>query len=164
VSELQRLRLDHAAALLAFERENRTYFAASIPDRGDDYFANFTARHRDLLAEQAAGLHHFHVLVDGDGQVLGRINLVDVSGGTAELGYRIARRAAGQGLATTGVAQACELAFTEYGLDSLRARTTLDNVRSRAVLARTGFVPTEEIVLGGRPGLAYARELRQRAA
>ncbi|MEV4065036.1 hypothetical protein [Nonomuraea dietziae] len=38
--ELQRLRSDHASALLAFERENRAYFAASIPDRGDAYFAS----------------------------------------------------------------------------------------------------------------------------
>ncbi|GHO42298.1 hypothetical protein KSX_04610 [Ktedonospora formicarum] len=32
--ELQLVRLDHAPALLAFERENRAYFAAVIPDRG----------------------------------------------------------------------------------------------------------------------------------
>jgi [ribosomal protein S5]-alanine N-acetyltransferase len=37
---LQRLRRDHAAALLAFELESRAFFAASIPDRGDDYFAS----------------------------------------------------------------------------------------------------------------------------
>src|SRR5688572_7723589 len=35
--ELQRLRLGHAPALLAFEQANRAYLAASIPDRGDDY-------------------------------------------------------------------------------------------------------------------------------
>ena len=51
--ELQPLRLDHGPALLAFERENRAYFAASIPDRGDDYFATFAERHRELLAWQA---------------------------------------------------------------------------------------------------------------
>jgi hypothetical protein len=45
-AELQLLRADHAQALLGFETENRAYFAASIPDRGDDYFANFYAWHR----------------------------------------------------------------------------------------------------------------------
>jgi hypothetical protein len=49
---LERLRLDHAPLVLAFERENRAYFAASIPDRGDDYFAHFESRHRALLAER----------------------------------------------------------------------------------------------------------------
>ncbi|MFD5204837.1 GNAT family N-acetyltransferase, partial [Streptomyces sp. NPDC058375] len=51
MTSISRLRCDHAEALLAFERENRTYFAASISDRGDDYFAEFTERHRVLLAE-----------------------------------------------------------------------------------------------------------------
>jgi ribosomal-protein-alanine N-acetyltransferase len=45
-AELQLLRADHAQALLGFETENRAFFAASIPDRGDDYFANFYAWHR----------------------------------------------------------------------------------------------------------------------
>ncbi|MFD7444592.1 GNAT family N-acetyltransferase [Streptomyces sp. NPDC059909] len=158
--ELQRLRLDHAPALLAFEQENRAYFAASIPDRGDDYFTEFDARHSDLLAEQAAGLHFFHVLVGSGGDVLGRVNLIDVADDAAELGYRIAEKAAGQGLATSAVRQVCVLAAAEYGLTSLRAVTTLDNAASRAVLARTGFVPAGEIVLCGRPGMSYVRELR----
>ncbi|BCJ76109.1 hypothetical protein CS0771_56530 [Catellatospora sp. IY07-71] len=142
-----------------FEQENREYFAASIPDRGDAYFTEFAARHAALLAEQDAGLCHFHLLVDAGGAVLGRINLVDVADGAAELGYRIARAAAGRGLATAGVARVCELAAGDYGLTSLRAVTTLDNTGSRAVLARSGFTPTAEIVLDGRPGLTYVRDL-----
>ncbi|MFF4352957.1 GNAT family N-acetyltransferase [Streptomyces sp. NPDC001530] len=157
---LERLRLDHAPALLAFERENREYFAASIPDRGDAYFADFDARHRELLADQAAGLHFFHLVVDGSGAVLGRVNLIGVADGSAELGYRIAERAAGQGLATAAVREVCALAVAEYGLRTLRAVTTLDNAGSRAVLARTGFVPAGDIQLNGRPGLRFVRELR----
>ncbi|WP_406340889.1 GNAT family N-acetyltransferase [Streptomyces sp. NBC_00648] len=157
--QLQRLRLDHAPALLEFERENRAYFAASVPDRGDDYFAHFDARHDELLAEQAAGLHFFHLLVGSGGEVLGRVNLVDVADGSADLGYRIAERAAGRGLATAGVREACALAAAEYGLTGLRAATTLDNAASRAVLARTGFTPCGETELGGRPGLRFERNL-----
>ena len=41
--DLQLVRLDHAPALLVFERENRAYFAASIPDRGDEFFAELNA-------------------------------------------------------------------------------------------------------------------------
>jgi ribosomal-protein-alanine N-acetyltransferase len=159
--ELQRLRLDHAFALLAFEQENRAYFAASVPDRGDDYFAHFGARHDDLLAEQAAGLHHFHVLVGSGGEVLGRVNLIDVANGSAELGYRIAEKAAHQGLATTAVRRICILAAAQYGLTTLRAVTTLDNAGSRAVLTHTEFVPTGDIVLDGRPGLRYVRNLSE---
>ncbi|GHC61421.1 GNAT family N-acetyltransferase [Streptomyces flavofungini] len=161
--ELQRLRPDHAPALLAFERENRAYFAASVPDRGDAYFAEFDARHAALLAEQETGACHFHVLVGGDGEIFGRVNLVDVADGAAELGYRIAEKAARQGLATSAVEKVCALAATEYGLTSLRASTTLDNPGSEAVLARCGFVPAGETELDGRPGITYTRDLTGRA-
>lgn len=161
--ELQLLRLDHAPALLAFEQENRAFFAASIPDRGDSYFTDFAERHGDLLTEQGAGLVYFHVLVSGDGsttdEVIGRFNLVDVADGSADLGYRMAEKAAGKGLATEAVRQLCVLAAQTYGLTTLRAMTTNDNLASRAVLARTGFVATGEIELSGRPGTTYIRTL-----
>ncbi|WP_327121716.1 GNAT family N-acetyltransferase [Streptomyces sp. NBC_01341] len=161
MTALQRLRPDHAPALLVFERENRAYFAASIPDRGDEYFTGFASRHAELLAEQAAGMHHFHILADDDGAVLGRVNLVDVAEGSAELGYRIAERAAGRGLATAAVREVCELAVSQYGLIGLTARTTRDNEGSRTVLARTGFVEAGTIALMGKPGLRFDRDLAE---
>ncbi|MFI1069410.1 GNAT family N-acetyltransferase [Streptomyces puniciscabiei] len=157
--EIQLLRPAHAPALLAFEQENRAYFAASVPDRGDDYFARFDERHRALLAEQQAGVCYFHVLVGTDGEVLGRINLVDVADGGADLGYRIAERAAGRGLATWAVREICGLAAHRYGLTVLRAAARLDNPASRAVLARSGFTVVGETRLSGRPGLTYLRSL-----
>lgn len=94
---LEPLRADHADALLAFERENRAYFARTVPDRGDAYFTpeGFAARHRALLAEQHAGVCRFHVVLAERGDVVGRVNLVDLADGGAELGYRVGERAAG---------------------------------------------------------------------
>ncbi|MDQ3785664.1 MAG: GNAT family N-acetyltransferase, partial [Actinomycetota bacterium] len=157
---IERLRPDHAAKVLVFERENRAYFAASVPDRGDDYFTEFQQRFDGLLAEQEAGVCHFHVVVDDKGAVLGRVNLVDVAGGSAELGFRIAEKAAGQGLATASVNQLCTTAARDYGLRTLRASAATDNAGSRAVLTRVGFVPTgEEVVLSGKPGHRYLLSL-----
>lgn len=136
--ELQLVRPDHARALLAFEQENRAYFAASVPDRGDAYFAGFAERHSQLLAWQADGTDFFHVLVEEDGAIVGRVNLVEAAGGSAELGFRIAERAAGRGLATAAVRQVCALAVAEYGLSVLRAAARVDNAGSRTVLIRTG--------------------------
>ncbi|UCM90609.1 GNAT family N-acetyltransferase [Streptomyces marincola] len=164
---LQLLRTDHAPALLAFERENREWFAASVPDRGEEYFARFDERHRALLAEQEAGTCWFHVLVDAAGGIVGRVNLVDAADGGADLGYRIARRAAGRGLATRAVRDVCGLAARRYGLRTLRAATTLDNpdnTASRAVLARAGFTVTGETLLGGSPGLTFRRDLHDLGA
>ncbi len=158
--DLQLVRLDHAPALLAFERENRAYFAASIPDRGDEFFAEFDTQHAQLLARQAAGADYFHLLVAEDGEVVGRVNLLEVADGSAELGYRIAQRVAGQGLATAAVGKVRELAATKYGLTRLRARVTLDNPASRKVLEHNGFVAVGELTLNGKPARSYICELR----
>ncbi|MEO3779209.1 GNAT family N-acetyltransferase [Micromonospora sp. B11E3] len=157
--ELHRLAEHHAPALLRFERENRAYFARSVPDRGDAYFAGFDGRHAALLAEQAAGLCHFHVLLDDEGEVLGRFNLVDAVDGHAGLGYRVAERAAGRGLATEGVRRVCELARDAYGLRRLTAEAALSNPASLTVLRRTGFTPVGEVLLSGKPALRHVRDL-----
>ncbi|TDC29761.1 N-acetyltransferase [Micromonospora sp. 15K316] len=158
--ELQRLTAGHADALLDFERDNRAFFARSVPDRGDDYFTRFATRHAELLANQAAGLDHFHVLVDTDGSVLGRFNLVDVSAdGSADLGFRVAERVTGRGVATDAVRRVCALAREKYGLRRLYASAALDNVGSLGVLRRTGFTPVGEVVLSGRPGIRHVLEL-----
>ena len=158
--DLQLLRLDHAPALLTFEQENRAYFAASIPDRGDEFFAEFDTRYAQLLAWQAAGTDYLHVLVTERGEVVGRVNLTEVADGSAELGYRIAQKAAGQGLATAAVRKVRELAATEYGLTRLRARVTLDNPASRKVLEYNGFIAVGELTLNGKPAISYICELR----
>ncbi|GAA1534786.1 GNAT family N-acetyltransferase [Kribbella lupini] len=150
---VERVTAEHADALLRFELENREYFARVIPDRGDAYFAEFPQRHAELLAYQEAGTDHFHVLVD-DGRIVGRVNLVKIVDGTAELGYRIAESAAGRGLATWGVR---EVLGTPYGLRQITARTTADNVASQKVLARVGFLRTGEMELNGKPAYSFVR-------
>jgi [ribosomal protein S5]-alanine N-acetyltransferase len=160
--ELQRLRADHAPAVLAFELANRAYFAASISDRGDEFFEQFTEQLAALLAEQEAGTGAFHVLVAEDGSVLGRFNLVFTEDGTAELGYRVAQDVAGHGVATATVLELCQLAAARYGLRMLRAAVSRENAASQKVLAKAGFVPAgpaDPADLGGKPGTWYQRDL-----
>jgi ribosomal-protein-alanine N-acetyltransferase len=164
VTELERLRGDHAAAVLAFELENREYFAASISDRGDAFFEHFGERHAALLAEQEAGAAAFHVLVADDGRVLGRFNLRFAGPDTAELGYRVAEDAAGRGVATAAVQELCRLAATRYGLRMLRAATSAENAASQRVLVKAGFLaagPADPAHIGGRAGMWYERALRR---
>jgi ribosomal-protein-alanine N-acetyltransferase len=156
---LEPLRAEHADALLAFERENRAYFARTVPDRGDAFFtaAGFAARLRALLDEQHARVCRFHVVLGEDGELIGRVNLMDLVDGSAELGYRVGEQAAGRGVATAAVTQVCRLAAADYGLTSLTAVTTLDNPASMKVLARSGFIRVENVTVGGRPGVRYER-------
>ncbi len=160
--ELQLLNAGHAPAVLAFELANRAYFAASISDRGDEFYAQFTDRHRALLADQEAGRCACYVLVAGDGSVLGRFNLYDLEDGTAVLGYRVAKHAAGQGVATAAVRELSRLAAARHGLHTLRAATSSENVASRKVLAKAGFVPVgpaDPADIGGKSGTWYQRDL-----
>jgi [ribosomal protein S5]-alanine N-acetyltransferase len=158
--ELKRLHAGHAPAVLAFELANRAYFAASVSDRGDDFFAQFTGRYSALLAEQEAGICAFYVLVAEDGSVLGRFNLYDFEDGAARLGYRVAQHVAGRGVAT--VRELCRLAAAQHGLRTLRAATARQNVASQKVLTKAGFVavgPVDPAHLGGKPGTWYQRDL-----
>jgi [ribosomal protein S5]-alanine N-acetyltransferase len=162
VPELQLLRADHAPAVLAFELANRSYFAAFISDRGDDFFDQFTERHSALLAEQRAGAGAYYVLVAEDGSVLGRFNLYRVADGTAELGYRVAQHSAGRGLATAAVRELCRLAPARHGLRTLRAATSRENTASQKVLAKAGFIPVgpaDPADIGGKQGTWYQRDL-----
>jgi ribosomal-protein-alanine N-acetyltransferase len=159
VPELQRLRADHAPAVLAFELANRAYFATFISDRGDEFFDHFAERHSAFLAEQEAGICAFYLLVGEDGSVLGRFNLFEIADGTAELGYRVAQHVAGRGVATATVRELCQVAVTRHGLRTLKAVTTRENVASQKVLAKAGFVPVGPAEIAGKPGTWYQRDL-----
>jgi [ribosomal protein S5]-alanine N-acetyltransferase len=162
VPELQRLNAGHAPAVLTFELANRAYFAASVSDRGDDFFEQYTDRHSALLAEQEAGICAFYVLVAEDGSVLGRFNLFAIEDRTAELGYRVAQHIAGRGVATATVRELCGLAASRHGLRTLKAATARENAASLKVLTKAGFVPVgpaDPAHLGGKPGTWYQRDL-----
>ena len=160
--ELQRLRADHAPAVLAFERANRDYFAASISDRGEEFFDQFADQHRILLEEQETGIGAYYLLVDDDDSVLGRFNLFFAGDATANLGYRVAQHAVGRGVATSTVRELCRLASERHGLRTLRAATSHANIASQRVLVKAGFAPVGPAGpadLGGKEGTWYQRDL-----
>ena len=162
MAELQRLDACRALDVLAFELWNRAYFAASVPDRGDAFFDQFPAWYSGLMAEQEAGTCACYVLVGENGSILGRFDLYDVKDETAELGYRMARRFAGHGLATAAVQELCQVAPARHGLHLLKAANSDANIASQHVLLHAGFVavcPAVTAELGGMPGTWYQRDL-----
>ncbi|MGQ7786082.1 GNAT family N-acetyltransferase [Nesterenkonia sp. K-15-9-6] len=151
----------HRDRLLSFEERNREYFAQSIPDRGDDFFAQFDHRLQVLLEAQDAGIDLFHVILGPEGgqPIIGRINLTDVDAGGASLGYRVAEAAAGRGVATWAVGRICELAVGSYGLCTLTAEVSHGNVASRRVLERNGFRVQGSASWDGGTGVRLLRSL-----
>jgi len=146
-------------AVLAFELANRMYFARFITDRGDDFYERYAERHRELLLEQDSGECIFHVLVDQDGAVSGRFNLYDVVDGSAKVGYRVAQRVAGRGVATSALRELCRLAQADYGLRMLTAETISTHRASQRVLEKAGFSAAEDCEVAGQPGVRYTLRL-----
>jgi ribosomal-protein-alanine N-acetyltransferase len=125
VPKVLSLRLAHASDVLAFELANRTYFAAFVSDRGDAFCRVQRAVRRALAEREARGDADYVLVDDDDGSVPGRFNLYDIRDGTADLGYRVAERVAGRGVATAGVRELCRLAGSEHGVRRLRAHLGL---------------------------------------
>jgi RimJ/RimL family protein N-acetyltransferase len=147
---------------MAFERANRTFFARTVPDRGEAYFEHLTEHLNELVADQEAGVGAFYLLVDGDASVLGRFNMEFGAVGAAELGFRVAEHVCGRGVATATVRAVCDLASTRHGVRTLRAGAAHSNAASQRVLTKAGFVPVgpaEPADLGGEPGTWYQRDL-----
>lgn len=140
---IRTLRADDTAALLAFEIANRAWFERHIEPREPAFYSaqGVEAHIAAYLSGHAAGTWHPFVLQDMAGRIVGRANLKDIdrAAGTAEIGYRIAQDACGQGLATLAVRHLVRAAISRWQLTQLVANVYADNVGSRKVLQRCGF-------------------------
>ena len=138
---LNLLQENDAEELLEFERVNRRFFEKMVPGRGDDYYqwATFLERHRELLEEQESSGCRFYLIKDPEGNIAGRINLVDIdeAAGTAEVGFRLGENYGGRGFGSKALSL---LLSTESNLKQIQAKTTTVNKSSQRVLERNGFI------------------------
>lgn len=143
---IEKLKDADAESLYKFEQENRTYFEEMVPTRGDDYyhFENFKIRHASLLEEQAEGFSYFYLIKDLNGSILGRINLVGIEKDftIGHLGYRVGKLYTGKGVAKKALELLLDV-VRERGIQEVRAKTTTNNIASRKILEKNGFVHTE---------------------
>lgn len=134
-------------ALLAFETLNREWFESHIDPRAPSFYSTQgVAEHiAGYLADHAEGLWHGFVIENAEGQIIGRANLKNIeAAGTAEVGYRIAEHACGQGLATQALKYLVDHARQRLGLLQLVAYAYNSNVGSQKVLTRCGFVAGDD--------------------
>lgn len=75
--------------------------------------------------------------------------------GAVEIGYGLLPEYWGQGLASEAVNAAVLWALSQPSVEKIEAETEPDNLASRRVLEKTGFVPTGEF---GEEGPRFARE------
>lgn len=94
------------------------------------------------LSDFAIGAWHPFVIEDSSGKIVGRANLKNINSpkNSAEVGYRIDHRACGQGLATLALRHLIHEAQMRWGLTQLVACVYKENVGSRKVVERCGFL------------------------
>jgi ribosomal-protein-alanine N-acetyltransferase len=127
-----------AGELAALLVENREFLAPFEPVRDDRFFTIDAQRERVENERSEA----FAILA-GD-RIAGTVTISNIVHGpfqSATLGYWVAERLGGRGLATRAVAEVVEIAFDELELHRLEAATLVDNLPSRRVLEKNGFEP-----------------------
>ena len=135
-----------AEPLARLVTENRDYLAPWSPVQDDAYFTADGQREAidRQLGRYEDGTMLPLVILDGDGEIAGTLNLNSIIRGAfqnASVGYWVSSHRAGHGLASAAVADAIGIAFGELGLHRLDASTLLHNTPSQRVLARNGFRP-----------------------
>jgi ribosomal-protein-alanine N-acetyltransferase len=122
---------------------NREFLAPWDPVRPAEYYTLQGQRDTiELLLRAHADGAAVPLTILGDDEIVGRVTLSNIVRGALQscsIGYWLAEAANGRGHATRAVAQSCELAFAQLGLHRVEAGTLVANVRSQAVLQRTGF-------------------------
>jgi ribosomal-protein-alanine N-acetyltransferase len=132
------LELPDADELAALVIENRAFLAPFEPEREERFYT--VDGQREWIANDA--LRAFAIL-DGD-RIAGTVTMSNIVRGplqSANLGYWVAERLGGRGLATAAVGEVADLAFGELALHRLEAGTLVDNLPSQRVLEKNGFEP-----------------------
>lgn len=136
---------DDAPAIANLLSDNRAFLAPFEPVRDTVYYTVGGQREvlRAALHEHAEGRCLPHVVLDDSDGVVGRITLNGIVRGpfqSCSVGYWLAERATGRGLATAAVREMKRVAFEELGLHRVEAATLVHNTASQRVLGRNGFV------------------------
>ncbi len=108
---------------------------------------------RTMLDEIAAGTACVWTMRRADdGVFVGVVDLSEIAHEEADLGFMVLRAYWGRGFAYEAASTIVEEAW-KRGFARLRARTHVDNMRSRKLLERLGFVAAAEREVEVRPGV-----------
>jgi ribosomal-protein-alanine N-acetyltransferase len=150
--ETERLRLtipgiDAAPLMLAFVEENREHFAPWSPPEPPGYYTEkfwreYLRAARSQFEQGVAVRFIFSLRDDAEGAIVGDCNFTNIVRGPFQacyLGYKISKRAEGQGLMREALASAINYMFETIRLHRIMANYVPTNERSGQLLRRLGF-------------------------
>ncbi len=133
--------LDDAPELAALYAANRDELSVSEPWRPADFYT--VAGQRRRIAEVLAGRTVLNFVILEGASIVGTLGFEEITvndGGSADVGYWVDTAHRRRNIATTAVALAVNYGFSRLGLIRIRANVEADNIASRRVLERNGFL------------------------
>jgi len=112
--------------------------------------------HREWFAGKLAAEGVLILVFELDGVPVGQIRY-DRSSGLASIGFSIDTQFRGMGLGRKIIEQSLDRAFSELGVDAVRAEVFRSNLASQSVLEKTGFKLIEKCEINGIPSLVYVK-------
>ena len=144
---------EDAGELYELIAANRSYLAQWMPWAPDQTYDGTLSFVRETKRKADAGEGLELGLID-DGSIVGMagLHVAEPDNHGARVGYWLAEDRQGRGLVTRAVSALLSHAFEEWRFNRVELRAAPDNVRSRAVAERLGFV--EEGLLRGAERIA----------
>jgi [ribosomal protein S5]-alanine N-acetyltransferase len=140
---LRPLHVDDCDLLFELYAANRAFLTPFDPARSERFYTrewqqgSLEQLERDRAADAA-----YRFLIEAGGEPVGVISASRITRGpfqNAGLGYWVAKRLNGRGVATQAVRLVCKWGFGEAGFHRLEAATLTENTASQTVLRRNGF-------------------------
>ncbi len=126
----------------SLDKDNRRFVPDEVFETAEDAreaLAFLTAQYG-----KAEGPLAYAVLKKDGWENIGYVQLVPIGDGVWEIGYHIAERHTGRGYATEAVRAFLPAAAEMVGTDEIHGICLSDNIASKHVLLRCGFVPAFE--------------------
>jgi len=113
--------------------------------------------HTELVPDPRARPYVLGIELEETGSLIGHVGL-SAARGSVEIGYAVEQHYQGIGLATEAVTAMSRWGLVELGLPEVLGIVAVDNLQSRRVLEKAGFVRIGEGVDGrANPVLSYRR-------
>lgn len=138
--EISPVSKEYISVLLQFELENKDWFEQFVSARSAHFLTQvgMSEAVTALLDEMKDNTGAYYLAIKND-EVIGRFNFSFDGLNSAELGYRVAKKYAGSGVATFAINQLLPEVKNTLGVDRVKAKTASDNLASNKVLKKCSF-------------------------
>ena len=128
--------------LYTFELNNRDYFEQYISSYDNSFYfqENFLIYFNNILKLQEKKLAIYYIIRDNDGNIIGRINLINIDHekNIANLECKITENSTGKGIATYALKTLIDIIDKDL-IKEIHCHTTHLNIGFQKVLEKNGF-------------------------